>query len=279
MWFFRKVEIAFKEIPSIASQSIAGVTNPAALAFYRTVMSGGYEPSTHIKILQRHKLIYVAIPKSASTRIGKTLAHVEGRFSRSLKSKKRSTYRGPYGLRNITVGSFYDVATDPRTLRFSFVRNPYARLVSCWADKFANKPLMPGDVFIDALLKYRHNGTHTLRAGIDQRLAFPDFVDYVIAADNDHRDSHYHPQHEILSVPGIKLDFVGKVESFDIDIIRVLDHVNATDDVRREARTLVNESHHDDWAKYYTRELANRVYQAYEQDFDRFNYPRAIPKL
>jgi hypothetical protein len=77
-------------------------------------------------------------------------------------------------------------------------------------------------------------------------------------------------------MPGIQFDMIGKVENFDQDFSRVLDYLNAGDDVRREASVALNESHHDDWQAYYTSELANRIYRAYEADFDRFNYARAI---
>jgi len=30
-------------------------------------------------------------------------------------------------------------------------------------------------------------------------------------------------------------------------------------------------------SRRYTRELAHRIYRAYECDFDRFGYPRALP--
>lgn len=92
-------------------------------------MSGGHRPAKHILLLPGHGLIYVAIPKAASTRIRRTLARIEGRFSRSLRPSKRRNYRGPYGPRNMTVTSFHDTVTSPTALRFSFVRNPYARMV------------------------------------------------------------------------------------------------------------------------------------------------------
>jgi hypothetical protein len=272
----KRAETTLKEFPWIVSRSVAGFTNPGSVAFYQKMTSGGYEPEKHILVLPRHKLIYVAIPKSASTRIRKTLARFEGRFSRSLKASKRSNYRGPYGPRNMTIGSFQDLAISPATLRFSFVRNPYARAVSCWADKFALKPLVAGDSFIDAYLAERSEIDPSLPKGADQSLSFADFVTYVSAAAVAHKDSHIQLQSEILGIPGLRIDFIGKVESFNADFARVLDHLNATNNDRREAATAVNESRHDDWTTYYTPEIADRIYHAYEPDFDQFGYPRAI---
>lgn len=275
MSFFKSAEITFKEIPWIASSSIARVTNPEAIAFYRKMMTG-YEPDRLIKVMPRHRLIYVAVPKAASTRIRKTLARIEGRFSRSLKASKRLRYRGPYGPRNMMIVPFYELATDPATLRFSFVRNPYARAVSCWADKFAGKPLVDGDPFIDAYLAKRREIDSRLPHGADRTLSFADFVVYAAAAASARSDSHLQAQDDILVIPGLKLDFIGKVESFNADFARILDYLKANPEVRRDAATAANESDHDNWPTYYSGDLADRIYRAYERDFDRFGYLRAL---
>lgn len=276
MRLLRPIEIAVKEIPWIASRPIAGLRNPAAVEFHKNLMANGYEADTLLKVLPKHNLIYIAVPKAASTRIRRTLARIEGRFSRSLKASRRSNYRGPYGPRNTTVDSFFRLATNPDTLRFSFVRNPYARLVSCWADKFASKPLVGGDHFVDAYLAARREVDGKLPAGADRTLSFADFVAFAETVVKDCHDTHLRPQDDILTMPGITLDFVGTVENFDTDFARVLDFARASAEIRREAAVAINESHHDDWPDYYTRDLADRVYRAYERDFDRFGYARAI---
>jgi hypothetical protein len=239
-------------------------------------MSNGYEAGALMNVLPRHKVIYVAVPKAASTRIRRTLARIEGRFSRSLKARSRAKYRGPYGPRNFSIGLFHRLATSPGMMRFSFVRNPYARVVSCWADKFASKPLIEGDHFIDDYLAIRKTIDGNLPAGSDRTLSFAEFVIFAAATAKARHDIHLQEQDDILSMPGIQFDLVGKVENFDEDFSHVLDYLQADDDVRREASVALNESHHDDWAAYYTDELADCIYRAYERDFDRFGYARAI---
>jgi hypothetical protein len=176
----------------------------------------------------------------------------------------------------MTIDSFFRLATGSDTLRFSFVRNPYARIVSCWADKFAGKPLIGGDVFIDPYLALRSEIDADLPAGADRTLSFPEFAAFAAATARTGHEVHLQTQEDILSLPGIALDMIGKVETFDADFVRVLDYVNASDAIRREAAVALNESHHDDWPSYYTPELADLIYRAYECDFDRFGYARAI---
>jgi hypothetical protein len=149
--------------------------------------------------------------------------------------------------------------------------------VSFWADKFYGKPLVSGhDTFVDFYLAYRDEVDALLPAGSDRTLPFPEFVAFAAAMARRRRDIHVQAQDDILSMPGIKLDFIGRVESFREDFVRVLDHIDAPEAVRREAFNPLNESHVDDWQEYYTGDLAHQIYRAYECDFDRFGYPRAI---
>src|SRR5262249_50932681 len=172
--------------------------------------------------------------------------------------------------RSMTRSWFYGLATNPATLRFSFVRNPYARAVSCWADKFRGKPLVSGDPFVDLYLARRHEIAPELPAGADRMLAFPAFVIFLAALANSRCDTHVQVQDDILSMPGIALDHVGRVESFAEDFVRVLDHLGADETLRREAALPINESRHEDWTSYYTPDVADLVYRTYECDFDRF---------
>jgi hypothetical protein len=175
----------------------------------------------------------------------------------------------------MTVGSFKRLAQGPDTLRFSFVRNPYARAVSCWADKYAAKPLVRSDFFINKYLAARQELSLSLPAGPDQSLSFADFVNFVARASDPHKDNHLHAQSSILALRGLKLDFIGKVESYCSDFRRVLEHVDACDEIVRDSAAAVNASHHDAWDRYYTKELSELIYRTYEADFDQFKYPRS----
>ena len=277
MRLLRPVEVRAKQLLWIASGPLADIFDPPAAEFYAKLISGGYEPDLLLNVLPQHKLLYVALPKAASTRIRRTLARVAGRYIISFKPSRRSRYRGPHGPRSMTRSAFFRLATGADTLRFSFVRNPYARAVSCWADKFHGKPLVPGDPLIDAYLAIRHDLDAGLPAGPDRSLSFSEFVLFAAAAAQRRCDIHVQTQDDILSMPGIRLNHIGKIEFFAEDFAPVLDHVRASEAVRREALVPMNESRHDHWSAYYTPALADRIYRAYERDFDRFGYPRAFP--
>lgn len=278
MGVLRPIESGIKQFCAdsrwFASMVVASWREPAAVAFYRNLEAQAYFP---LVVLPSRNTIYVIVHKAASTRIRTTLAAVAGRHTRRLKPARRGEFRMLRGPRTMTVRSFYRLATSPLTLRFSFVRNPYARAVSCWADKFQNKPLEPGLREINDYLARRAQIDRSLPAGADKTLSFAQFVTFAAASADTRDDPHLQMQSDILSMPGIALDFIGRVENYNADFARVLDHVGASEAIRREALVPMNASRRRHWADYYTPELADRIYRAYEADFDRFGYPRALP--
>ena len=227
-----------------------------------------------VDVLPEQRIVYVCVPKCASARIKKTLSVLQGR---QIRSSEEAYERSCSGLRKrVGLSTLWRVATDPQALRFSFVRNPYARLVSLWAHQFRGKPLVAGSSSINSYLAWRGRVDPSLPNGAENQISFRQFVHFVTATANDRIDAHWTRQVAIVDMPGIILDLVGKVETFAQDFSRVLDHVHASPELRLQSVLPFNASTHDAWPSYYTAELANAVYRAYEPDFDRFQYPRAF---
>jgi hypothetical protein len=248
-----------------------------ACAFYDDVMARGFFPNVYIDVLPEYRLLYVWIPKCATSLIKTILILLSGREPGPYQDLHKRKVSGLEGPRHVGISAFYRVATDPSALRFAFVRNPYDRLVSAWADKFQDKPLVRGNSFIEQYLDLRAEIDPALPEGADHTLSFADFVIY--ATETAHRavDPHWHVQDDFLTVPGVTLNFIGKLESFNADFVRVLDHVNASDDLRKKAIIPVNSSRRARCTDYYSDDLARRVHTAYERDFDRFGYAVAVP--
>lgn len=242
-----------------------------ALAFYREIRNSGFDADTWIDVLPRQKLIYVNVPKAASTTIRSVLSAFET-CSRppheDVLHKRRCSGLLSPSLAGLNV--FHEMANSADTLRFTFVRNPYARLVSAWSDKIYGKPLRRGDPYIDL---YLDSAPQARQSRPVQSLSFAAFVHFVHETIDGSVDPHWDRQVARTSVPGIKLDLIGRVETFDSDFATVLQHA------RKSSIKLprLNESGTSDWPSYYSGELAGIVYRLYEQDFDAFRYPRRIP--
>jgi hypothetical protein len=250
--------------------------DPASVQFFVSLTDGGYDPNAHIDVLPEHRLIYLSVPKCASTTIKVALSALNecAVIPDKVHKRRHSGLRSPA---QIGFSAFHRLATSPSTLRFAFVRNPYARLVSAWADKFQGKPLVAGDSFVEKYLTYRGAIDHSLVHGPDCTLSFAQFVIFAAGTALDRVDAHWQAQHDLLDMPGIKLDHIGKVESFRGDFAPVLEHLGRGSDLLRAARFHLNASRHRAWPDYYSPGLAERIYRAYERDFDLLGYPRALP--
>jgi hypothetical protein len=223
-------------------------------------------------------LLYISIWKAASSRVRATLIKLM-RPGATIGKKDVHSRRlsGLPGIREVGIVGFHRLATDPQTLRFTFVRNPYDRLVSCWAGGFQDQPLVESHDMIKHYLRVRPEIDARLPAGRDKTLSFPDFVMFATATADRRVDGHWQLQSDIVDVPGINLDLIGKVESFELDFVRVLDHANADASLRAISGQAMNESRRSRCAEYYSSSLAERVYRAYERDFDTFKYPKTLP--
>lgn len=247
-----------------------------AVSFFEAMCARAFDPDAHIDALPRHRLIYVSVPKCASTTIKSALSALELGLAPAPDKIHTRRYSGLRSPTQIGLSAFHRLATSAATLRFAFVRNPYARLVSAWADKFQDKPLVPGDSFVDLYLTHRAAIDARLPDGPDQTLSFAQFVEFAVASSSSRVNSHWQTQDDLLDMPGVKLNFVGRVESFREDFGRVLDHVGADQSIRQSLGLNFNASLHRPWPDYYTDALAERVHRAYECDFDRFRYARAL---
>jgi hypothetical protein len=253
--------------------------NPEASSFWREIENSALWPHHLIRVAPEQKAIYVMVPKVASTRIRDTLGQVIGKRSRRLKPKYYGRIREAPGPRAIGAAKFFALVKDPQTFRFSFVRNPYSRLVGVWANGLKDCPLVPGlSGAVDRYLRVRQTIGGNLPAGADKTLTFPSFVDYAEQRLQVGPEQHLVSQDTLLSVPGIDLDFVGRLENFDADFAYVLKRLGASDEIRVDASKPINKSNHGPWQDYYTPEVVRRVQKLYERDFDRFRYPMTIPR-
>jgi len=244
--------------------------------FYAELVEKGFNQVAHIDVLPQHRIIYLCIPKCASTTIRMALSALIRQTPASSEQVHLRRYSGLKSPKQVGSSAFYRLVKDQGALRFSFVRNPYDRLVSAWADKFQNKALVAGDPFIETYLKHRGTIDLSLPKNSDQTLSFADFAHFAAATADRRIDAHWQLQDDMLSVSGIGFDFIGKVESFSQDFARVMEHVGP-DHARVEAvNAHFNKSRRQSWRDYYTSALADQVYRAYERDFDRLFYPRAV---
>lgn len=119
-----KIEYHIDRAHSYLLNGISRYRNPDASAFYNELNGGGYNPNALIDALAQQKLIYINVPKCASTSIKMILSSLVGRRVASFDQLHKRIYSGLRSPFQIGVSAFHRLATDSATLRFSFVRNP-----------------------------------------------------------------------------------------------------------------------------------------------------------
>ena len=184
------------------------------------MIKGAHHPSFR---WEGRNFIYIRIPKNATTTVVNALG---------LKfSPKRANLEDKF--------------------IFTFCRNPFARLVSCWADR-TNKGGARGEKgFPPKLL----------------RLPFKEFAKRVCNTPDKNSDHHFRSQY--VFIEGLNIDYTGRVENLGEDLTNICKIINV-----KKPLTLPHKrrSSIKSYAQYYDEETVKIVHKRYEKDFKLFGY-------
>lgn len=198
-------------------------------------------------IYPHYNLIYLKINKAGLTSIQTAL-------NPDLPAKKVA--RSPHiKKRNLP---FEKVKDYPEMFTFSFVRNPWDRLVSCWADKCQRPKAYRKAFYV---------------RGIHHKMSFEKFVDCVIKIPHNKCNSHYRPQYLGLYYDEDKLpEFIGRVERFEDDWRVIQDYVRITTGKELAGIPHTRKSSHKRYTDHYTEDLIEKVAEYYKKDIELLNY-------
>lgn len=193
--------------------------------------------------------IYISIPKSANTSVNGTLLKHLGVLEDLNETHK---YKKRY-----TINKRQYLSQNEDYFTFTFVRNPLTRLVSCYTQK---------------VKKENHYAiTRTYFGLIHQHMSFDEFIDAVCVIPDCVADEHFRSQSSIIFPKNkiLPIDYVGKVENFDLDFNNILDLLNMDE---KPIHFNISNPHGINLNEWYTPELAYKVYKRYKKDFDNFEY-------
>lgn len=216
-------------------------------------------------LLEQQKAAYLEIPKVACTSINFALAGhlglLEGFDPKADIHSIHGNFPQASDLNQLFLGDYADYT------KFSFVRNPWDRLVSCYINKIRSDA-RNNQWFVDgvALGFLQYNLFHA-------KMSFEEFAEAVLEIGVENANVHFLPQHYFLLDPkgNFAADFVGKFEhlqsSFDdlCDLIGLkkfeLPHKNFSKKTK--------DTH---YSKFYTTKLRDKIAAYYENDIELFNY-------
>ena len=207
----------------------------------------------------KFKHIFIHIPKAAGTSI------------------ENQYYVGGGGHKHL--GALIN-AKNADYFIWTFVRNPYDRLVSTYHfwHRYA--------------LKHNNPRGHWFFKTIGKSItsvSFEEFVHHIgNYITNDINKLHtrriynigIQPRH--LFIHNNLIDpadvYIGKVESIDTDMRHVVERIKSRSgkDIAFHQIPNHNVTHHDRFQKYYTNKTRDIVYELYKKDFNMFNYSKLI---
>lgn len=138
---------------------------------------------------------------------------------------------------------------------FSFVRNPYERLVSCYFQKIIEQEANKSQ--LRSSLRWELNY---------QKPNFNTFIKKITSDKNINEDPHWAPYHNSIPLDG--LDFIGKTENLQQDYDFICDKIG----IIRNKLPLLNPSNHKHYAEYYDEETKAIVAEEYSRDIEHFGY-------
>lgn len=193
------------------------------------------------------KFIYAANPKVAT---------------RSMYKLLQSNYNSQLCIKH---KNFDEIYTENREafnyFHFTFVRNPWARVYSCWKDKISTE-----NKFCDIFIITKHKGLYP-------DMPFDHFVEWLLSNEGSDAtaDRHWMSQVEVLGIEyGIKYDFIGKIEelsTFETELFSKIGLSSCSLEVKNSSLTK-----QDEYKNVYTRDLIQLVYKRYKNDVDKFGY-------
>ena len=181
----------------------------------------------HMMVDNWRRVAYCNIPKAASSSWKLALANING-----LPGDPGTVHRPGdaekfgYTIEHVSLKNtkkFNDFK------KFVFTRNPLTRLVSAYRDKFThvNKYTKEYQLRLgrQIIKRYRKNTTkESVEEGNDVK--FDEFVKYVISF-SEHpakMDEHWKPQYLQCNPCEFAFDFIGKVETMEVDMKYVMRH-------------------------------------------------------
>ncbi len=193
-----------------------------------------------IAALDYYKCIFVHIPKNAGLSVCYTLFGNTGGSHRKI----------------VDYQKIFSPNTFKRYYKFTFVRNPWDRLVSTFFFLKKGGLTEKDKIWAEANL-----------------LAFTDFKDFVkqwLSEENINNSLHFQHQHVFLEDKkgNIAVDFIGRFENIDKDFKTITDTLN----IKRLLKKTNISQRKKDYRDYYDEETKEIVRKVYNKDIQLFNY-------
>jgi len=229
-----------------------------------TLLGKSYHPTRYF-VSKKHNIVYVVNNKCASSSIKKLLL-IENNIDLSAI--------GHYGQIHQKGRDFGFEVHDPNThldkYFFSFVRNPFDRILSLYINKFLDSEKIVSGVF-----QYK-----TYLGGIfKQDDSFEQFLSKVSSIPQNMTDLHFRSQYHLLYHESPKMDFVGKQEDYQNDMAKLAKQFNFNSFKQAEKAKAANKTKYEKFSLEYSLSTFEMVRELYKDDIESFGYIKEADAL
>lgn len=215
--------------------------------------------------------VFVHVPKAAGTSVTSVLSKYTNYCDleiggSSFGEQIQSIYRKRFGIgKHSTAREIRNVVgavSWSRFFTFSFVRNPFSRCVSTY--HFLRRWESP-DVEFNERMRAFNSFEEYVKSGIWEQTNGPDDI---FRAQVHWLRSGADPQRLLV-------DFIGRVESIQTDMIRVLDAIGLRKEIALlDSMPVLNRSEEKAQPGMLPQGVVERIVSRYEMDFDAFGYSK-----
>lgn len=148
---------------------------------------------------------------------------------------------------------------------FSFVRNPFKRILSCYFDKIRKETSYKG------FLRYEDQ--------FYRQMSFEEFIRKISDIPDEDADQHFRSQHKFLLGKNQKLipHFTGKLEQIEEDFAKVSKRIQCNNlNLKHINKSKAKKIRYD---VYFTSQITELILKRYESDFKFFGYPPDIQEI
>jgi tetratricopeptide (TPR) repeat protein len=221
-----------------------------------------------ITVIPKFKCMYIAVPKIATSSVLRNLYRITHNDDQYLTEELRDAMKGIIIPDAEFTGQYWDAVktaiNDKDYFVFTFVRNPYSRILSGYLEKF--------------LRPHKDWTMYRTQLGFDPDIkkhpvSFVEFLRRVREYHPSKLNSHFAQQRYILGLDrSMRYDFIGRLEDMSSDLPYVLSRLdqNQAVDVLHQAPHARNAS--EKLQQYYGEEEKALVAEIYADDFKYLGY-------
>ena len=217
-------------------------------------------------IVDALKLVYLSVPKAACTAIKLALAKAMGIEFGPDEDRELAIHHHPqWGWAQNHLPK-----KQSGYYRFTFVRNPFERLVSCYRQKIRATALAAGQAPL----------FHNYFFAMPANCSFADFAQRVNRIPDALADSHFKSQYALLyRGKERQVDYIGKLEQLAADWQPLAEQYQLDPLLVQANVSKNNPGCHSDYRLYYTEALVHLVYERYCKDIHTFGYVEEYQQL